>query len=158
MSSTAYALTGFICWALFLLVVMETIRSYLVVTGKAAPNGFTPDNSGLSPFMQRPRSRQLHRRFADFWRPICDCDHDITGGGYGPFGSLAIGCAHCTVNHPPLIYQFDWGKSSLRCLRRPDSHRHLLVSDAVGLKPRGCLDSKSPLDPKRTLLDRFSLH
>ncbi|MGN6590460.1 MAG: MAPEG family protein [Sphingomicrobium sp.] len=53
MSNTAYALTGFVCWALFLLVVMETIRSYLVVTGKVAANGFRPDNSGLSPFMQR---------------------------------------------------------------------------------------------------------
>ena len=36
-----------------LLVMMETIRTYLVVTGKVAANGFTPDNSGLSPFMQR---------------------------------------------------------------------------------------------------------
>jgi uncharacterized MAPEG superfamily protein len=53
MSNTGYALTGFVSWALFLLVVMEIIRTYLVVTGKIAANGFTPDNSGLSPFMQR---------------------------------------------------------------------------------------------------------
>ena len=53
MSNTGYALTGFVSWALFLLVVMEIIRTYLVVTGKVAANGFTPDNSGLSPFMQR---------------------------------------------------------------------------------------------------------
>ncbi|WP_292670161.1 MAPEG family protein [Mesorhizobium sp.] len=53
MSSTGYALTGFVSWALFLLVVMEIIRTYLVVTGKVAANGFMPDNSGLSPFMQR---------------------------------------------------------------------------------------------------------
>ena len=53
MSNTGYALTGFVSWALFLLVVMETIRTYLVVTGKIAANAFTPDNSGLSPFMQR---------------------------------------------------------------------------------------------------------
>ena len=53
MSNTGYALTGFVLWALFLLVVMETIRAYLVVTGKVTANGFTPDNSGLSPFMQR---------------------------------------------------------------------------------------------------------
>jgi uncharacterized MAPEG superfamily protein len=32
---------------------MEAIRTYLVVTGKVAANGFTPDNVGLSPFMQR---------------------------------------------------------------------------------------------------------
>ena len=53
MSNTAYALTGFVSWALFLLVLMEVIRTYLVVTGKVAANGFTPDNGGLSPFMQR---------------------------------------------------------------------------------------------------------
>jgi uncharacterized MAPEG superfamily protein len=53
MSSTAYALTGFVSWALLLLVVMEAIRTCLVVTGKVAANGFTPDNAGLSPFMQR---------------------------------------------------------------------------------------------------------
>jgi uncharacterized MAPEG superfamily protein len=53
MSSTGYALTGFVSWALFLLILMETIRTYLVATRKVAANGFTPDNSGLSPFMQR---------------------------------------------------------------------------------------------------------
>ena len=53
MSNTAYALTGFVAWALFLLVLMEGIRTHLVVTRKVAANGFTPDNSGLSPFMQR---------------------------------------------------------------------------------------------------------
>jgi uncharacterized MAPEG superfamily protein len=53
MSNTAYALTGFISWALFLLVLMEAIRLYLVMTGKVAADGVTPDNAGLSPFMQR---------------------------------------------------------------------------------------------------------
>jgi uncharacterized MAPEG superfamily protein len=32
---------------------MEAIRAKLVVTGEVAANGFTPENSGLSPFMQR---------------------------------------------------------------------------------------------------------
>ncbi len=53
MSYTASALAAFISWALFLLVLMEVNRSYLVVTGKVAANGFTPDNANLSPFMQR---------------------------------------------------------------------------------------------------------
>ncbi len=53
MSNTGYALTGFVSWALFLLVLMEAIRTSLVVTGKVAANGFTPDNAALSPFMQR---------------------------------------------------------------------------------------------------------
>ena len=53
MSNTGYALTGFVSWALFLLLMMEGIRTYLVVTGRVAANAFTPNNSGLSPFMQR---------------------------------------------------------------------------------------------------------
>ena len=52
-SPSAIALTGFIAWALLLLVLMEIIRTALVANGKVAANGFTPDNAGLSPFMQR---------------------------------------------------------------------------------------------------------
>ena len=52
-SSTALALTGFIAWTLFLLVLIEGIRSKLVLTKARAANSFTPDNAGLSPFMQR---------------------------------------------------------------------------------------------------------
>lgn len=47
------ALTGFIAWALLLLVLMEVIRSQLVLRGNVPANGFTPDNASLSPFMQR---------------------------------------------------------------------------------------------------------
>lgn len=52
-SASALALTGFIAWALLLLVLMEILRSQLVLRGKVRANGFTPDNAGLSPFMQR---------------------------------------------------------------------------------------------------------
>lgn len=52
-SPSTIALTGFITWALLLLVLMELIRSQLVLRGKAAANTFTPGNAGLSPFMQR---------------------------------------------------------------------------------------------------------
>lgn len=52
-SPTVFALTGFAAWALALLVLMEIIRSRLVVTGKVPANGFNPDNTNLSPFMQR---------------------------------------------------------------------------------------------------------
>jgi uncharacterized MAPEG superfamily protein len=52
-SPSMIALTGFITWALLLLVLMEGIRSQLVLRGKVRANGFTPDNAGLSPFMQR---------------------------------------------------------------------------------------------------------
>ncbi len=50
---SAIVLTGFISWALLLLVLMEVLRSQLVISGKVVANGFTPDNNNLSPFMQR---------------------------------------------------------------------------------------------------------
>ncbi len=53
MSSSLIVLTGFIAWTLLLLIVMEVIRSVMVVRGTVPANGFSPDNAGLSPFMQR---------------------------------------------------------------------------------------------------------
>ena len=53
MSQTLLALLGFTTWTLTLLVLMEAIRSKLVLTGEVAANGFNPENSNLSPFMQR---------------------------------------------------------------------------------------------------------
>ena len=53
MSPSLLALLGFICWALFLLVTMEVIRSKLVLARQVPANGFDPANSGQSPFMQR---------------------------------------------------------------------------------------------------------
>lgn len=53
MNPTLTALTCFVAWSLFLLVLMEIIRSKLVVTKAVPANGFKPDNSNLSPFMQR---------------------------------------------------------------------------------------------------------
>jgi uncharacterized MAPEG superfamily protein len=53
MRPTLTALTGFVAWSLFLLVMMEIIRSKLVITKAIPANGFVPDNANLSPFMQR---------------------------------------------------------------------------------------------------------
>lgn len=53
MSTTLLALLGFLSWTLALLVLMEVIRAKLVLTAAVPANGFTPDNAGLSPFMQR---------------------------------------------------------------------------------------------------------
>ena len=50
---TLFALAGFIAWSLLLLVLMEAIRTRLVLAKAVPANGFTPDNSNLSPFMQR---------------------------------------------------------------------------------------------------------
>lgn len=53
MPATLLALLGFIGWTLLLLIVMEVLRTHLVMTGRVAANGFDPQNSMLSPFMQR---------------------------------------------------------------------------------------------------------
>lgn len=53
MNKSALVLTLFISWTLFLLILMEAVRSYRVVTGRSRSNEFRPDNSNLSPFMQR---------------------------------------------------------------------------------------------------------
>lgn len=52
-SPSIFALTGFVAWALLLLVLMEGIRSYLLIRGKTTVSALTPDNANLSPFMQR---------------------------------------------------------------------------------------------------------
>jgi uncharacterized MAPEG superfamily protein len=52
-SPTVIALLGFIGWALFLLLLMELIRSKMVLFKEIAPNAFNPSNSNLSSFMQR---------------------------------------------------------------------------------------------------------
>lgn len=53
MSPTLLALLGFLGWTLALLVLMEVLRSHLVLSGRVPANGFDPVNSTLSPFMQR---------------------------------------------------------------------------------------------------------
>ena len=53
MNPTLATLTGFVAWSLFLLVLMEVIRSKLVLTKEVAANRINPENSNLSPFMQR---------------------------------------------------------------------------------------------------------
>lgn len=53
MTPTVFALTGFIAWTLFLLVLMEAIRAQLVLARRVPADGFDPANSRLSPFMQR---------------------------------------------------------------------------------------------------------
>jgi uncharacterized MAPEG superfamily protein len=52
-SATLLSLLGFLSWTLALLLLMEIIRSKLVLTGEVPANGFSPDNAGQSPFMQR---------------------------------------------------------------------------------------------------------
>ena len=50
---TVIALTGFISLTLLLVILMEILRSRLVLIKAIPINEFKPDNSNLSPFMQR---------------------------------------------------------------------------------------------------------
>lgn len=52
-SSTLVALLGFLLWTLFLLILMEVMRVWWVLAKKFPANEFKPDNSNLSPFLQR---------------------------------------------------------------------------------------------------------
>jgi uncharacterized MAPEG superfamily protein len=53
MNTSAVVLVGLALWTLFLVVLMEALRAQYVLTRAVAPNQFRPDNSNLSPFMQR---------------------------------------------------------------------------------------------------------
>lgn len=53
MTFTLFAFAGFLAWSLLLLVLMEALRTMLVLAKVVPANGFTPDNANLSPFMQR---------------------------------------------------------------------------------------------------------
>ena len=50
---SASVLIGLTAWTLFLLILMETLRSRLILTKTVAANELKPDNANLSPFMQR---------------------------------------------------------------------------------------------------------
>lgn len=52
-NASVTVLTALIAWALLLLLLMELLRVRLVATKAVAANDFKPDNSNLSPFMQR---------------------------------------------------------------------------------------------------------
>ncbi|HEX7113487.1 MAG TPA: MAPEG family protein [Mizugakiibacter sp.] len=52
-SPSLWVLTALIAWALALLLLMEVLRSRLVLLGRVPSNAFVPDNANLSPFMQR---------------------------------------------------------------------------------------------------------
>ena len=53
MPPTLLALLGFLTWTLLLLAVMEAVRVKIVASDQVPANGFNPENSNLSPFMQR---------------------------------------------------------------------------------------------------------
>jgi uncharacterized MAPEG superfamily protein len=52
-TSSAFVLTAVIAWTLFLVLLMEGLRTRFLVAGTVAPNAFRSDNSNLPPYMQR---------------------------------------------------------------------------------------------------------
>ncbi|HVA54328.1 MAG TPA: MAPEG family protein [Gammaproteobacteria bacterium] len=52
-SNSAIALSLIIGWTLFLLLLMEGMRIRYLLAGTVASNQLKPDNSNLSPFLQR---------------------------------------------------------------------------------------------------------
>ncbi len=53
MSLTALALLGYVAWTVMLLVVMEVLRSVLVLSKRHAANSFSADGADVSPFAHR---------------------------------------------------------------------------------------------------------
>ena len=53
MGPSLTALALLIAWTLALLILMEAVRTWLVLTGRVPANQFRTDNSNLSPLMQR---------------------------------------------------------------------------------------------------------
>lgn len=51
--TSAFVLAALIAWTLFLLILMETLRTGFLARKVVAANEFRPDNSNLPPFMQR---------------------------------------------------------------------------------------------------------
>jgi len=53
MSPSTSALLAYIIWMLALLFTLASVRVGLVMTGKKAPNAFSPDGTDVSPFVNR---------------------------------------------------------------------------------------------------------
>lgn len=52
-NASAFVLTAFIAWTLFLVILIEVLRTRFLVTKTVAANEFRPDNSNLPQYMQR---------------------------------------------------------------------------------------------------------
>lgn len=53
MNDSLVALIGYSAWILVILTTLGMYRSYLTLSGKRAPNKFSPDGSDVSPFSGR---------------------------------------------------------------------------------------------------------
>lgn len=53
MTTSALALLGYVAWTLLLLLIMESHRTALVLSGRRQASGFRPDGTDISPFAHR---------------------------------------------------------------------------------------------------------
>lgn len=135
MTSTAIALIGFIAWTLALLVLMEIIRTYLVLAGKVPANGFHPDKSLALYAAPCPRARQLHRRPASIRRLAGLCNPPREDGRHRQPSAMVLGCAHYAINHSSGFDEHRGGERSFRSLRHANDDRRLLGN---------CVDIETP--------------
>ena len=128
----AIVLLGLVGWTLLLLILMEALRTRYVVTKAIAANEFKPDNSNLSPFMQR-----LARAHANcietlpiFGILLITALTHQSSRCHEPFGSVAARRPRSAVMRPSYIAQRARRECPVSCIRRSNSDCRLLV---VGL-------------------------
>lgn len=114
MTESAIALLGFVAWTLLLMLIMESMRTWLVLSGRKRSDSFRIDGSDVSPFAQR-----LARAHAN-----CYESFPIIGGLL--LLALATGSTHIT---DPLAL---W----LLAARVAQSSTHLISANALAVQIR----------------------
>lgn len=114
MTDTAFAMLGFVAWTLLLMLLMESMRSWLVLSGRKPPDRFRIDGSDVSPFAQR-----LARAHAN-----CYESFPIVGG----LLLLALATNHTTITDPLALW--------LLAARLAQSITHLLSTNALAVRIR----------------------
>lgn len=114
MTNTALALLGFVAWTLLLMLIMESMRSWLVLSGRKRSDSFRIDGSDVSPFAQR-----LARAHAN-----CYESFPIVGG----LLLLALTTDHASITDPLALW--------LLAARVAQSITHLISASAVAVQAR----------------------
>ncbi len=114
MTATALALLGFVAWTLLLMLLMESMRSWLVLSGRKRSDSFLIDGSDVSPFAQR-----LARAHAN-----CYESFPIIGG----LLLLALATRNTTITDPLALWML--------AARVAQSITHLLSASALAVQIR----------------------
>jgi uncharacterized MAPEG superfamily protein len=114
MTTSAFALVGYIGWTLVLLITMEAMRTTLVLGGRRTGGDFKVDGSDVSPFAQR-----LARAHAN-----CYESFPIIGG----LLLLALVTGHTSVTDPLALW--------LLAARVAQSSAHLVSTHRMVVRVR----------------------